>query len=174
MLKRYLVQLRALAARIKSTLLRVRLIECTLLAEDPPALLACLSAIAAEAVLDKATEALVQQIISLLQTLLGGTSMACTPKHSAKVAGNGVCCAQVASGALATTALTLPQYNPGGLGTNPTLPHVQVTSTTGRCGTCWIAGSKSPKHPGKPVLKYTPGGPGCPTTSTGCCALTTQ
>jgi hypothetical protein len=172
MLRLLLSRLSALAETVKSVALRVRLLECVLLAENPPALLVCLSSILGLAAADAAVEALLRRIILLLST--GGTSMACVTKHSTKVAGNGVCCAQVASGALATTAITLPTYSAGGLATNPTLPHVQVTSLTGRCGTCWIAGSKSPKHPGKPVLKYTPGGPGCPSTGTGCCALTTQ
>jgi hypothetical protein len=34
-----------------------------------------------------------------------------------------------------------------------------------------IVGSSSRSHPGKPVLKFIRGGPGCPTGGSGCCAM---
>lgn len=85
----------------------------------------------------------------------------CTTTHSGPpVQGPGLCCAQVQSGALAPT-----------IGS-----HVQVTVNTKagpRCGTCRVVASTSrkPSHAGKPRLLFTFGGPGCPSTNRGCCAL---
>jgi hypothetical protein len=101
--------------------------------------------------------------------------MACTTTHrvSNKVQGPGKCCAEVSAGRLVLPPGTtsLPVYNPGDDLRN-IFPHSQVTDAAGHCATCLIVGSKSAKHPGRPVLKYVRGGPGCPTSS-GCCALTT-
>ena len=101
--------------------------------------------------------------------------MACTTTHSGKLQGAGLCCAAVASGALTPppAGQTLPVYTPGSAGTIPITRRTEVTTANGHCGTCMIVGSKSPKHPGKPVLKFINGGPGCPTSGTGCCALST-
>jgi hypothetical protein len=98
--------------------------------------------------------------------------MACNPqlqKHSSRVAGPGLCCSKVGQpGFLAPPAGTvLTQFTPG---SELNFEHIQVTDAGGHCGTCLIVGSKSPKHPGRPVFKYVRGGPGCPTTSS-CCAL---
>lgn len=151
------------------------LLLCLALASDPitaPEAAVCFTRAIATFGFELILRALIQEIINLLG---GSSSMACVPKHSTQVAGNGLCCAQVASGALRTTATSLPPYIAGELATNPSLfPHVTVTTSKGKCGNCLIVGSKSPKHPGKPVLKFVPGGPGCPVTGTGCCALTTQ
>lgn len=81
--------------------------------------------------------------------------MACTNTHSTKTQGQGLCCQQVASGALAPT-----------IGAT-----VMVTDSAGHCGHCSVVASKNKKHPGRPVLRYKRGGPGCPTSTSGCCAL---
>jgi hypothetical protein len=103
--------------------------------------------------------------------------MACINQHSSTVQGPGLCCTAVSNGQLVLPPGTtrLPPYTQGyNLATNPAnFPHVMVQTSTGKCGTCMIVGSSSLKHSGRPVLKFRPGGPGCPTTSRGCCALTT-
>ena len=82
----------------------------------------------------------------------------CTDRHSSQTQGAGLCCHQIQSGALAKS-----------IGS-----HVQVTDAGGHCGTCSVVASTSKKHRGVAVLRYRRGGPGCPTTTHGCCALTTQ
>ena len=98
--------------------------------------------------------------------------MACVTTHrtSTKVQGAGLCCSAVANGSLVKPpgTTTLPQYTPGAA---LQFPHVLVQTVNGHCGNCLIVGSKAKAHPGKPVLKFIPGGPGCPGGS-GCCALT--
>lgn len=100
--------------------------------------------------------------------------MACNTTHrvSTKVQGPGLCCQQVTNGSLVLPpgTTTLPRYTSGG---ELNFPHVQVTDSAGHCATCMIVGSSSVKHPGRPVLKFVRGGPGC-ATSSGCCALTTH
>ena len=107
---------------------------------------------------------------------LGGGNMACVTEHNALVQGPGVCCQQVQSGALKAAAgvTTLPIYVAGyNWATNPdNYPHVMVTDAGGHCATCAIVGSRSKKKPGHLALHYQRGGPGCPITSRGCCALT--
>lgn len=99
--------------------------------------------------------------------------MACNPaaqKHSTTVAGAGLCCSKVGQpGFLAPPPGTLlPPYTKGAI-----LSFEHINAPAGnRCGTCVIAGSKNPMHPGRPILKWIPGGPGCPTSSR-CCALAT-
>lgn len=102
----------------------------------------------------------------------GGTAMACVNTHSSKVPGAGLCCNAVAQGLLILPpgTATLPVYTSG---SESNFPHVQVTDAGGHCATCMIVGSRSAKHPGRPVLKFIRGGLGCPTTRTGCCALAT-
>jgi hypothetical protein len=101
---------------------------------------------------------------------IGGSSVACTTTHSSKVQGAGLCCAAVSSGALSPPppGTTLAPYTPGSAAT---FSHTVVTDSGGHCGTCMIVGSKSRKNPGKPVLRYIRGGPACPSSRTGCCAL---
>lgn len=151
-----------------------QVIACLFLSTEPeffPALGACLEEVLSLYPIESAARAIMVGILNAI----GGSTVACINKHTSKVPGAGLCCAQVNSGALRTTATTLPPYAAGELATNPTLfPHVMVTTASGKCGTCLIVGSKNAKHPGKPVLKFVPGGPGCPTTTTGCCALATQ
>lgn len=108
--------------------------------------------------------------ISCVSQLIGGLSMACTTTHSAKAQGPGLCCQQVSNGTLVLPpgTTTLPVFTPG---SELTFPHVSVTDSGGHCGTCMIVGSRSRNHPGLPVLRYVRGGPGCPSTRTGCCAL---
>lgn len=81
---------------------------------------------------------------------------ACVTTHTAKVQGGGLCCNAVASGQLGKT-----------IGST-----VLVTDAGGHCGHCSVVPSTSKKHLGKPVLRYRRGGPGCPVSGTGCCALT--
>ncbi len=104
--------------------------------------------------------------------------MACANFHksSTRVQGPGLCCAQVgvAGGLVAPPAgTTLPAYIPGqaDAGQIPAGRIVQVTDAGGHCASCMIVGSKSKKHPGKPVLMFVRGGPACPTAGTGCCSL---
>lgn len=82
-------------------------------------------------------------------------TQSCTNMHSTQTQGPGLCCSQIASGALAPT-----------IGAS-----VQVTTATGKCGTCSVVPSRSKKHAGKPRLQFHFGGPLCPSTSRGCCAL---
>lgn len=102
----------------------------------------------------------------------GGSAMACVNTHSSKVPGAGLCCNAVAQGLLILPpgTATLPVYTPG---SEASFPHVQVTDAGNHCATCMIVGSRSAKHPGRPVLKFIRGGLGCPSTRTGCCALAT-
>jgi len=100
--------------------------------------------------------------------------MACTNTHQGgKVQGPGVCCQAVASGALTKppTGTTLPPYFPGQWQSLPAGRITQVTTASGQCASCMIVGSTSKKHPGKPVLKFIHGGPGCPVAGSGCCAM---
>lgn len=102
--------------------------------------------------------------------------MACSNTHSARVQGAGVCCSHVGVDLTKpASGTTLPPYQPGGVKNASfmnSIPHVMVTNSLGQCGTCMIVGSRSAKHPGVPVLKFVRGGPGCPSSSHGCCALT--
>jgi len=98
--------------------------------------------------------------------------MPCSSSHrqSTKVQTAGLCCSHVGVD-LINTPGPIPPYTKGGLSTNPTSwPHVMVTRSDGKCGTCLIVGSRNAAHPGKHVLKFVPGGPGCPGVG-GCCAL---
>jgi hypothetical protein len=112
----------------------------------------------------------------LLQSLgIGRKNVACKQSASQKVQGAvGLCCSAVQQGALIPPAAgtTLPVYVAGSLASY-CASHpgdcAQVTSASGKCGTCAIVGSKSSKHPGKPVLRYIPGGPGCPSSQFSCC-----
>lgn len=104
----------------------------------------------------------------------GGGNVACNTTHSSKVQGAGICCAAVQSGALTVPppGTTLPAYTPGQAATLPAGRRTQVVDAGGHCSTCMIVGSSSRKHPGRPVLRFIRGGPGCPTSGTGCCAMT--
>ena len=140
---------------------------------------ACAGKLAAEFVAFNFTEALpVFGLILSAGPFDQGGTMACTNFHksSQKVQGPGLCCAQVgvAGGLVAPPPGTiLPTYQPGqaDAGTIPAGRIVQVTDAAGHCASCMIVGSKSKKHPGKPVLMFVRGGPACPTAGTGCCAL---
>jgi hypothetical protein len=114
----------------------------------------------------------------VLQSLgIGKRKMACTTTHTSKVQGAGLCCAAVTAGRLTPppAGTTLPVYSKG-QSASYCAAHPQdcatVSDSAGHCGTCMIVGSKSATHPGKPVLKFIHGGPSCPSSSTGCCALT--
>lgn len=176
LLQRLVHQLRQWAEHHPRASFAAKLLTCLALAEQVelwPALYACLSEVAVETV----SEPLVHRLVlSILNFLEGAIKVACTTTHSTQVAGAGTCCAQVQSGALRATAATYPVYTAGyNWASNPSnFPHVQVVDSKGNCATCSIVGSKSTKHPGRPVLHFQRGGPGCPTTSRGCCALTTQ
>lgn len=104
---------------------------------------------------------------------IGGGQVACNNTHSSKVQGPGTCCLAVQSGALIPPApgTTLPVYTPGQAYTLPPGRIATVTDSAGHCASCMIVGSKSTKHPGRPVLKYIRGGPSCPTSGQGCCTL---
>lgn len=100
--------------------------------------------------------------------------MACVTTHSGgRVQGAGLCCQQVQAGALTPPppGTILPVYTPGSAASLPAGRRVQVVDSAGHCATCMIVGSKSKKHPGRPVLEFIRGGPGCPTAGTGCCAM---
>ena len=105
----------------------------------------------------------------------GGSKLACTTTHSAKVQGAGLCCqfVGVAGGLTPPPAgTTLPQYTAGSAASVFAAGRgVMVTDSQGHCGSCMVVGSKNKKHPGKPVLKFVRGGPSCPSSTTGCCAL---
>jgi hypothetical protein len=102
-----------------------------------------------------------------------GGNMPCSTTHSTKVQGAGLCCAAVASGALTPPppGTILPAYTPGQASTLPPGRITTVTDSGGHCASCMIVGSRSAKHPGRPVLKFIRGGPSCPTAGTGCCAM---
>ena len=116
-----------------------------------------------------------QLLANVLSALGLGGKMACTTTHTSKVQGAGLCCQAVQSGQLVAPppGTTLPVYAPhqaaavfaAGRG-------VMVTDAAGHCASCMIVGSRSAKHPGRPVLKFIRGGPSCPSSTTGCCALT--
>jgi hypothetical protein len=129
--------------------------------------------------IDEQVALLVNQALTCIESFAagftgGGNQVACTYKHSSTVQGPGLCCQAVQNGGLIVppAGTILPQYTPGSAATLPAGRHVQVVDSGGHCATCMIVGSTSKKHPGKPVLKFIRGGPGCPTSSTGCCALT--
>jgi hypothetical protein len=121
----------------------------------------------------------VVSVIACINSFLGGNTMACTTTHSGpRVQGAGTCCAAVQSGALQRppAGTILPPYVAGSHGAGlPAGRSTQVNIITAagvsECGTCMIVGSKSTKHPGKPVLKFIRGGPGCPVGGSGCCAM---
>lgn len=119
-----------------------------------------------------ASQAVISLANQIIQLIGGGSNMpACTTTHrtSTKVQGAGVCCALVGTTLIPVPGqATYPVYSAA---TAPTLPHAPAANSLGQCGTCYIAGSKSPKHPGKPILKFIRGGVSCPTTGTGCCSL---
>jgi hypothetical protein len=117
--------------------------------------------------------------IACFKSFLGGNAMACTTTHSGpRVQGAGTCCAAVQSGALTKppAGTILPPYIAGSHGAG--LPAGRITQVNiitaagvSECGSCMIVGSKSTKNPGKPVLKFIRGGPGCPVGGSGCCAM---
>lgn len=100
-------------------------------------------------------------------------NMPCVSTHSSKVQGAGLCCQAVTSGALQPPppGTTLPVYQPGGSFLLPPGRITQVVDASGHCSSCMIVGSSSKKHPGRPVLKFIRGGPGCPSGTGACCAL---
>jgi hypothetical protein len=102
-----------------------------------------------------------------------GTNVACVTTHSSKVQGAGLCCQAVQSGALIAppAGTILPQYTPGSARNLPAGRITAVTDAQGHCGSCMIVGSSSKKHPGAPALKFIRGGPQCPSSTQGCCAL---
>lgn len=109
-----------------------------------------------------------------LASLVGGTPMptVCVPKHSSTVQGAGLCCQQVGAGLTPPPPGTvLPVYQKGQAASLPPGRIVGVTDSGGHCASCMIVGSTSPKHPGRPVLKFIRGGPSCPTSRSGCCSL---
>jgi hypothetical protein len=176
--ERLLQELRAELVGINASLWAPKLAHClTLLVEDR--LLAgatCFSLLVGELVIYPSVRDLA---IRLYESLFGGKPiMPCVTTHrtSGKVQGPGLCCSQVgvAGGLVAPPAgTTLPQYLAGqaDAGQIPAGRIVGVTTATGKCGSCMVVGSSSKKHLGKPVLKFIPGGPTCPTAGTGCCAL---
>lgn len=114
---------------------------------------------------------------SILNLLPKGVSqMACAQTHSTKVQGAGLCCAAIGAGRLTVPAVgtTLTPYRAGTAASwcaaNPQLC-ANVSDSAGKCGTCMITGSKSQKHLGAPRLQFIHGGPTCPSSSSGCCAL---
>jgi hypothetical protein len=122
----------------------------------------------------------VVSVIACIKTFLGGNTMACTTTHAGpRVQGAGTCCSKVgvAGGLVKPPAGTiLPPYVTGSHGAGlPSGQSVQVniinSAGVSECGTCMIVGSTSRKHPGKPVLKFIRGGPGCPVGGSGCCAM---
>lgn len=126
-----------------------------------------------------ATVVSVAGLITYLQTLLGGgggSVATCVQTKSVKTPGTGTCCAQVPALIAqfgGTLPATVPVYTPGSRNTLIQSGRgVQVTAgQTGECGYCFIVGSKSVKHPGKPRLLFIRGGGTCPSSSSGCCAL---
>lgn len=102
---------------------------------------------------------------------------ACNTTHSTRTAGAGTCCTAVQQGLITPPpkGTVLPPYVAGDLanGRIPTNRYASVTAagTHDGCGTCMIVGSSSAKHRGRPVLKFVRGGPGCPSSITGCCAM---
>lgn len=150
-------------------------VDCDLCAEGE--ILTCPNCVYHLVQLYRSCTACVDVAIPALLAAFGvNNQMACTTTHSAKVQGAGLCCAAVQSGQLPTPAAgtTLPVYTPGSSAAVFTAGRaVMVTNAAGKCGTCMVVGSKSAKHPGRPVLKYISGGAHCPTSSTGCCALGT-
>ena len=149
-------------------------IGCVILAEDPPAMIACLTELWLSG---KISTALKNALVAAIESFfIRSPSMACNTTHSTRSPGAGLCCAAVQGGQLIVppAGTTLPVYTPGQDLTLPAGRRVQVIDAGGHCGQCMIVGSKSTKHPGRPVLKYVRGGPGCPTSGTGCCALSPQ
>jgi len=120
---------------------------------------------------------LYEVVRAYMQSFIGGTNMACSPTHSTRTPGAGLCCTAVTQGLLHPpppgTILPVP-VGPGSLTAyclaNPAQCAV-VTTAKGHCAHCMIVGSRSVAHPGKPVLKFMYGGPTCPSTVTGCCAM---
>src|SRR5229473_5117339 len=113
-------------------------------------------------------------IEALVARILGGSTVptVCVPKHSSTVQGAGLCCQQVGAGLTAPPPGTvLPVYQKGQAASLPPGRIVGVTDSGGHCASCMIVGSTSPKHPGRPVLKFIRGGPSCPTSRSGCCSL---
>lgn len=144
--------------------------------EDWPAALLLLTTIknSATAFSVNAAAAL-NSMIACVRSFIGSGNMAgvCSPTHSVKTQGAGLCCAAVAAGQLVKppAGTTLPVYTPGAAASLPTGRIAQVTDSGGHCASCMIVGSSSRKHFGKPVLKFIRGGPGCAVAGSGCCAM---
>ncbi len=125
---------------------------------DVPELIACLAAIGIAYVGPLVDTA----IRNFINSLLGGTTVACanTHKTTALVQGPGVCCAALAaSGSVPVVGLRLP-----------------ALTKKGKCFVCEVKASTSVKHPGALVFKrgksHVVGSPvSCPSSSEGCCAL---
>jgi hypothetical protein len=124
-------------------------------------------------------KAAVISAIACFRSLTGGSNMPCATTHSGpRVQGAGTCCAAVQSGALTPppAGTILAPYVKGSHGAGlpagrSTQVNIITASGNSECGTCMIVGSRSTSHPGKPVLKFIRGGPGCPTGGSGCCAM---
>jgi len=113
--------------------------------------------------LDVAIKFSVTGAVNALKSLIGGSSMACTPSHNVttKASGPGVCCAALSASGVAPAVGV----------------RVAATNSKGQCIVCEIKASTSKKHPGTLVFKRgaasKPGSQvSCPSTSQGCCALT--
>jgi hypothetical protein len=156
----WLSALQAFVAKYRSFAFGAQLAFClTLFDADPPAGLSCLGAVLIEKAVELIAAGAYQELKFLIASFNQGGNMACVDRHSGTVQGPGLCCQQVASGALPRTIGAA----------------VLVTDSGGHCGHCMVVGSKSKKHPGVPVLAYRRGNPlgttGCPISSRGCCAL---
>lgn len=120
------------------------------------------------------------RLTAWLRGLLGGQNVAaCTNTHSAKAQGPGTCCAVVPQLIALQPGGVLPRTLPVYVkGSRNTLTGVQVQTApttanpAGECGQCYLVGSKSVSHPGTPRLLFLRGGGTCPSSKSGCCALT--
>lgn len=80
----------------------------------------------------------------------------CTNTKTVQVQGEGLCCKAVSTGRLGKN-----------IGDS-----VQVSTASGRCGTCSVeASTRKGAQPGEKRLRFKFGGVGCPSKRTGCCAL---
>jgi hypothetical protein len=165
----------ALAGLVEFAAVAAELVALDLIDDFPQMLALLLPLRQAASTFSVQGAAALNNLIACLQSLIstGGAMAVCSPTHSSKVQGAGLCCAAVAAGQLVKppAGTTLPVYTKGAAATMPVGRITNVTDSGGHCASCMIVGSSSPKHFGKPVLKFIRGGPGCAVAGSGCCAM---
>lgn len=166
-------QAKQLVAQLKRSVLWLEIVSCFDNAE-PELVIVCLEGLIARQAIEQTVLALLKTFLTIARALdtihwralrpwIGGSNMPCVNTHNvtSKAQGPGVCCAALSKSGQAPRV---------GL-------RIAATNKLGKCIVCEIAASTSKKHPGRLVFKRGAacdnGTCLCPSSSGGCCELTT-